>query len=62
MNFHPNSSCIYIILLADVCLVCTFEHVLFMFLYVIVHAYVTQAIQMPQHCKHTYNFILLGIM
>lgn len=28
----------------------------------IVHAYVTQSIQMPKHYKYTYNFILLGII
>lgn len=61
MNFHPNSSFTYTVLLAGVCLVYAFEHVLFMFLYIIVHAYVTQSIQMPKYYKYTHNFILLGI-
>lgn len=61
MNFHPNSSCTSTIILAGVCLVYAFKHVLFMFLYIIVHTYVTQSIQMPTHYKYTYNFLLLWI-
>ena len=51
MNFHPNSSCTYTVLLASDGLVYAFEHVLFIFLHIIVHAYVTQSIQMPKYYK-----------
>lgn len=51
----------YIILWAYICLVYAFEHVLFMFLYIAAHTYVTQSIQMPKHYKYTYNFIQFRI-
>lgn len=60
-NFQPNSSCTCTVLFPGVCLAYALEHVLFMLLYIIVHAYVTQSIQMPKHCKYTYDFILLGL-